>query len=161
MSLEFARLRLDNSSQRITKFIDDNIVEWTEQEIAVPIRNNMRSAGLSQRTLDAVTVEKTDFMKADVVFDLQIDDVDVSDLLEKGSRAHDIFPKGKENDGADTLRWWNRVGAVGFPIFAKKVHHPGFEGYHFMERGVRENEYNLQRRIEREVEPYLERERLN
>lgn len=158
MSLEYARLRLDNASQRTNRFIDDHIVEWTEEEIAEPIRNNMRSVGLSQRVIEAVYVEKTDFMKAEVVFNLQDGDVDLSDLLELGSRPHEILPKGKDAGGANTLRW---IGEAGDVHFAKRVFHPGFQGYHFMEKGVRENEYELQKRIEREVETYLDRERLN
>ena len=158
MSLEFARLRLDNASQRTNKFIDDHIVEWTEEEIAEPIRETARSLQLSQRVQDAIYVEKADFMKAEVVFDLQIDGVDVSDLLENGFRPHEIHAKGKEMGGADWLRWYDESGRI---HFARKVMHPGFEGYHFMENGVAENEQFLQRRIEQEVETYLNRERLN
>lgn len=158
MSLEFARLRLDNASQRTNKFIDDHIVEWTQEEILEPILNTVRSLELSQRVQDAIYVEKTDFMKAEVVFDLQIDFVDVSDLLEYGFRPHEIHAKGKENDGANVLRWFD---AGGMKHFAPMVHHPGFLGYHFMEEGIKQNEYELQKRIEREVETYLQGERLN
>ena len=157
MSLEFSRLRLDNASQRIMKFIDENIVGWTEEEILNPILDTVRSLGLSQRVQDAISVEKTDFMKADVVFDLQIDGTDVSDLLEKGFRPHEINAKGKDMDGADWLRWYDESGKI---HFAQKVMHPGFLGYHFMEKGYNNNEYNLQRRIERETEEFLEKERL-
>ncbi len=158
MSLDFTRLRLDNASQRVNQFIDDHIVEWTEEEIADKIRQTITSLGLSQRVRDAVSVEKTDFMSAEVVFDLQDGDIDISDLLEKGSRPHVIEPKGRDSGGADVLRWFSPSGN---PVFRRKVQHPGFEGYHFMEEGVRQNEFNLQRRIEREVDVFMQKERLN
>jgi len=158
MSLDFTRLRLDNASQRINRFIDDHIVEWAEEEIAEKIRQTVTSLGLSQRVRDAVGVEKADFTQAEVVFDLQDGDTDISDLLEKGSRPHEILPKGRDGGGANILRWFSPTGN---PIFRRRVQHPGFQGYHFMEEGVRQNEFNLQRRIEREVEEFMQKERLN
>lgn len=157
MSLDFARLRLDNASQRVNFFIDDHIVEWTEEEVAIKIRDTARANGLSQRVQDAISVEKSGFMLAEVVFDLQDGDTDISDLLELGSRPHIIEPKGKDAGGANVLRWFNPAGS---PIFRRRVQHPGFKGYRFMEKGVRENEFNLQRRIEDETTRFLQKERL-
>jgi len=157
MSLDFARLRLDNASQRVNFFVDEHIVEWTEEEIAIKIRDTARGLGLSQRVLEAISVEKAGFMIAEVIFDLQDGDTDISDLLELGSRPHVIEPKGKEAGGADVLRWFNPAGS---PIFRKRVQHPGFRGYRFIEEGVRVNEQNLQRRIEDETTRFLQKERL-
>ena len=48
----------------------------------------------------------------------------------------------------------------GKTFFRRKVNHPGFEGYHFIERGVRQTEQNLERRIIQETERFMEKERL-
>ncbi len=159
MSLDFARLRLDNAKQRVNNFIDDHIIEWTTDEIVKAIQDNARGLGLSQRVIQAITAEKTDFMKAEIVFDLQDEDsgADLSDLLEKGSRPHIIEPKGRDAGGANWLRWMNDLGN---PVFRRRVQHPGFKGYQLIEKGVEQNEQELQRRIEREVTNFMERERL-
>jgi len=158
MSLDFTRLRLDNASQRVNRLIDDNIVLWTEQEIADKIRNTARSLGLSERVINAITVEKTGFMKADLVFDLRgPKDEPLDEFLENGFAAHDIEAKGKESGGAESLSWVNEFGNR---VFRVRVHHPGFRGYHFMETGHRQNEPNLQRRIETEISDAMIKERL-
>ncbi len=157
MSLEMARLRLDNVSQRMWKFIDENLQNWAEEEIVAKIKTDARALGLSNRVIDAITYEKTGFMRGELVFDLEIDGVPVDEFLENGTRPHVIEAKGKDNGGANSLRWLN---AAGNPIFRRRVQHPGFQGYHFMRDGQQRYEPDLQRRIESESENLAQVERL-
>lgn len=157
MSLEMARLRLDNVSQRMWKFIDEHIEEWATEEIVEKIKTDARALGLSNRVLDAITFERTGFMKGEIVFDFTIDGVPVDEFLENGTRPHIIEPKGKDNGGANVLRWLN---AAGNPIFRKRVQHPGFSGYHLIRDGKQKYEGDLQRKLESESENMAQVERL-
>ncbi len=157
MSLEMARLRLDNVSQRMWKFMDEHLVEWAEEEIIERIKTDARALGLSNRVLDAITFEKVGFLKGEIVFDFEVDGVPVDEFLENGTRPHVIEPKGKDAGGANVLRWLN---AAGNPIFRKRVQHPGFRGYHLMRDGQLKYEDDLRRRVESETENLAQVERL-
>lgn len=157
MSLEMARLRLDNVSQRMWKFIDENLQVWATEEIVAKIKTDARALGLSNRVIDAISFEMTGFMKGELVFDLEIDGVPVDEFLENGTRPHIIEPKGKDAGGANVLRWLSESGN---PIFRKRVQHPGFSGYHFMRDGEQRYSQDLQRRIEEESENFAQVERL-
>ena len=157
MSLEMARLRLDNVSQRTWKFIDENIEKWATEEIVERIRTDARALGLSNRVISAITFERTGFMVGDIVFDLSIDGVPVDEFLENGTRPHVIEPKGKDAGGANVLRW---LSAAGNPIFRKRVQHPGFRGYHLIRDGKQKYEDDLRKRIEQESENMAQVERL-
>ncbi len=52
-------------------------------------------------------------------------------LLEKGSRAHVIEPKGRDNGGKNALHW---AGAR-HPV--AKVNHPGTPAYHFLRNALK------------------------
>ncbi len=158
MSLDFARLRLDNAGQRVNRCIDDHLEEWANEEIVEKIRANARGLQLSQRVQDAITFEKTDFMIGEIVFDLVVDGQPVDEFLENGFRPHVIEAKGKDSGGADFLHWIDKNGKN---FFRRKVNHPGFEGYHLIEKGVRENEQGLERRIVSETEEFMQKERLD
>jgi len=157
MSLDITRLRLDSASQRADRFIDNNIVTWVNEEITEQIRDTVRALGLSERVINAITTEKTGFMKADVVFDLRgPNDEPLDEFLENGFAPHDIEAKGKEQGGADVLSWIDQFGTR---KFAKRVRHPGFIGYHFMETGERQFTPELTRRIEKETSEFMQKER--
>ena len=79
----------------------------------------------------------------------------ISIICPKGSFV--IEPKGKDNGGANVLRWLN---AAGNPIFRKRVQHPGFRGYHLIRDGSQRYEDDLRRRIESESENLAQVERL-
>ncbi len=157
MSLEMARLRLDNVSQRMWKFIDENLKNWAEEEIIAKIKTDARALGLSDRVLAAISFEKTGFMTGEIVFDFSVDGVPVDEFLENGTRPHVIEAKGKDNGGANVLRWLN---AAGNPIFRRRVQHPGFHGYHLIRDGSQRYEDDLRRRIESEAENLAQVERL-
>jgi len=157
MSLDFARLRLDSASQRVNRFIDDNLVQWATEEIIDRLKADARALELSARVQDAISYEKTDFLKGEVIFDLTVDGQPIDEFLENGFRPHVIEAKGKGAGGADFLRWVDKNGKT---FFRRKVNHPGFEGYHFIEKGVRQTEQNLERRIIQETERFMEKERL-
>lgn len=157
MSLDITRLRLDSASQRADRFIDNNITSWVNEEITENIRDTVRSLGLSERVVNAITTEKIGFMKADVVFDLRgPNDEPLDEFLENGFAPHDIVAKGKEQGGADVLSWIDQFGTR---RFARSVRHPGFRGYHFMEIGERQYTPELTRRIETEVTEFMQKER--
>jgi len=101
MSLEMARLRLDNVSQRMWRFIDENLQVWATEEIVAKIKTDARALGLSNRVIDAISFEMIGFMKGELVFDLEIDGVPVDEFLENGTRPHVIEPKGKDAGGAN------------------------------------------------------------
>jgi len=157
MSLDITRLRLDSASQRVDRFIDNNIIQWVNEEITEQIKDSVRALGLSERVVNAITTEKTGFMKADVVFDLRgPNDEPLDEFLEKGFAPHDIVAKGKEQGGADALSWIDQFGTR---KFAKRVRHPGFRGYNFMEQGERQFTPELTRRVEKETSEFMQKER--
>lgn len=158
MSLEYARNRLENSEKRIQTFIDENIVDWSIENILQPTQKIALEFGLNQNALNGMEIVKDGFMKAKMIWEYRgPDDVPLHIFLEKGFKPHNIEAIGKLLGGADFLKWKDKTGKN---IFRKKVRHPGFEGYHILEKGWTENRDSLKSRIVLEVNNFLQVNRL-
>lgn len=123
-SLQLTQLRLQSAPTRAFDWIDQHMIDYGIREILDPIRNLGRSRKEAQSFLDAWKLEKTGFLKMDLV-----NDHPFADLLEYGWKDYDVYPKGKANGGADTLKF-NWKGAI---HFSKHTHPRGFKGYGIIE----------------------------
>lgn len=122
MSLDLTKQRLTSATERVERYIDDNIMVWATETILLPAQSNLETS-ISQRAGAALSLEKTGFMKFDLVWDLRGDNGEpLHFYLEFGTRPHKIEAKGKEHGGADSLHW---TGPSGESVFAKIVKHPG------------------------------------
>ena len=102
MSLEHTKNRIDNSEIRVERFIDQNIVDWSEQELMLPTQDAIIQIGLSQNAANAVSIVKTGFMKVKVRWDFQGPEGETLwKWLENGlgKGFNDIEEKGKKNKG--------------------------------------------------------------
>jgi hypothetical protein len=161
LGFEFTQNRLDNSELRVNDFINDHVVEWTEEIVLLPIRNSIIQTGLSQNAANAVRVEKTGYMKAEIVWDYEGPNGEpLYEWLENGfgKGGYNIKSKGKLAGGADYLRWKDSNGK---PVFRKKVRHPGFAGYGLIKKGWEANKEQLKRRAIEETNNFLEVNRLS
>jgi hypothetical protein len=75
-------------------------------------------------------------------------DDSVIPILETGARRHIILPRA----GNAELVFWSR----GRRIHAERVNHPGFPGFHMMERGLRNAEREYARVIDRHLQTFLD-----
>jgi hypothetical protein len=127
MSLDIARLRLDSGPLRAMKFMDQRLEEVVEKVVLVKIRGDMENKNMSDRVMNAVTFEKTGFLKGKIVFELEGDNKEpLDEFIENGFKPHVIKAKGKAVGGSDVL-----VSKAG-EFFGPEVKHPGFEGHKFM-----------------------------
>ncbi len=101
-----------------------HMIDYGIREILDPIKKLGTSRKHAQGFIDSWRLEKTGFMKMDLVNDHKF-----ADLLEYGWNDYDVFPKGKENGGADNLKFpW-----LGMIHFSKHTHPRGFRGYHTLD----------------------------
>jgi len=120
MSLEFTINRLENSEERYIKFIDSNIVDWSEQEILEPAKKRALEFGLSSNAVNGMEIEKVGLMKTVMVWEYRgPEDQPLHLFLEKGfgKGGYDINARGKLFGGADHLKWKDKSGKN---IFRKK-----------------------------------------
>jgi len=160
MSLQFTLNRLENSPKRVDNFIDQNIVDWSEQVLLSEAQKKGIQVGLSATAVNGMLIEKTGFMKAVLAWELIGDKGQpLHKFLENGfgKGGYDINAIGKDFGGSDFLTWVDRTGKR---IFRKKVRHPGFDGYQILGNTWRENKDKLKQRIVVEVNNFLEANRL-
>jgi len=124
MDIHNAMLRLQSAPTRALDWINQNKIDYAIREILDPIRNLQTSRGHSQGFIDAWRIEDTGFLKMELVNDHRF-----ADLLEYGWEDYDVYPLGKDNGGADTLKFhWQ-----GKWHFSKHTHPRGFPGYNIIE----------------------------
>ncbi len=158
MSLEFTKNRLANSNKRIERFIDENIVQWVEDEVLGPTQELAFAEGLSQNAIGHMEVLKDGFMKAKLRWRLiGPKEQPLHLFIERGTKPHIIQALGKLFGGADSLMWRD---AGGKPIFRKRVNHPGTEDRRIIERGWDRTKDKLKARAIRETNNFLEVNRL-
>lgn len=122
MSLELTKQRLQTTKERVDRYIDQNIWTWAMEEVLLPARVDLANS-ISQKAAQALSLEKTGFMKVDLVWDLRGENNEpIHFYLEFGTGPHRIEPKGKIFGGADALHWKSTAGK---DVFAKIVRHPG------------------------------------
>ena len=99
-------------------------MNWAMETILLPAR------------AEALRLEKTGFMKVDLVWDLRSEEgAPLHFYLEYGTGPHIIRAKGKEHGGADALHW---TGPSGESRFAKVVQHPGSQKHVGLVDGIKE-----------------------
>ena len=155
MSLNLTKQRLFSIETRVTKYIDQNIIQWATEEILLPGQTDIANS-VSQRASEALSLEKTGFMKVDLVWDFRNEEgAPIHFFLEFGTRPHEIRAKGKDNGGADALHW---TGPSGESRFAKVVQHPGTQARELISQIKEERIPDLRRRIIDETQNYMELE---
>jgi len=154
MSLDLTKQRLSSATDRVERYIDDNIMVWATETILLPAQSNLETS-INARAADALSLEKSGFMKIDLVWDLRGDNGEpLHFYLEFGTRPHTIESKGKEHGGADALHW---TGPSGKNIFAKIVNHPGSKKHVGLIQRIKEERVSsLQARIISEVQNKIE-----
>lgn len=125
MVLELTEQRLKSAKDRVDKFIDQNLILWATEEMLLPGQGDIVASGLSEPAARALTLDKTGFMKFDIVWDYIKDGKRIHFFIEFDTAPHRIEAKGKLFGGADFLHW---EGPSGKDIFAKIVQHPGTKG---------------------------------
>jgi hypothetical protein len=154
LSLDLTKQRLQSAKDRVDRFIDQNIMQWGMETVLLPARTDLEKS-INIRAADALTLEKSGFMKIDLVWDLRSEDgAPLHFFLEYGTRPHTIEAKGKEHGGADALHW---TGPSGESRFAKVVRHPGSQKHVGIVDGIKEERLPaLQERIISETENRME-----
>ena len=155
MSLDLTKQRLYSIETRVNKYIDQNIVQWATEEILLPGQTDIANS-VSQRASEALSLEKTGFMKVDLVWDFRNEEgAPIHFFLEYGTRPHEIRAKGKDNGGVDALHW---TGPSGESRYAKVVQHPGTQARELISQIKEERIPDLRRRIVDETQNYMELE---
>ena len=94
---------------------------WATETILLPGQTDIAN-NISQRAADALSLEKSGFMKVDLVWNFRNEEgAPIHFFLEYGTRPHEIRAKGRENGGADALHWTDT--ASGESRYAKVVQH--------------------------------------
>ena len=123
MSFDLTKQRLESAKDRVTRFVDQNILIWGMEEVLLPAQIDLRNS-INERASNALSLEKTGVIKIELVWDLRGDDGEpLHFFLEHGTAPHVIVPK---KDGG-VLAWKGPSGGfvIGEMIFAKRVNHPG------------------------------------
>ena len=155
MSLDLTKQRLFSIETRVNKYIDQNIIQWGTEEILLPGQTDIANS-ISQRASEALSLEKTGYMKIDLVWDFRSEEgAPIHFFLEYGTRPHEIRAKGREHGGADALHW---TGPSGESRFAKVVQHPGTQARELISQIKEERLPDLRRRIIDETQTYMELE---
>ena len=99
LQLEFAELRLGSAKIRVEEFADSVMSETINETILEDTKSIARAAGMRQGYLDAISFEKTGFLKGDVVNDWESPSKDalgkgvpLADYFEDGTTRHFIEP---------------------------------------------------------------------
>lgn len=158
ISLDITRLRLESAKSRVLEYIDSNLEEWATDEVVEAAQQIAWQEGLSQNAIAAIHIERVDFLKIKLVWDLFGPNGEPLGVwLEEDTKEHIIEAKGFLGGGAESLMWRDKGGK---PIFRKKVKHPGTKGKHIIERGWNEGKKRLERRISRETNNWLQVEKI-
>lgn len=153
MSLELTKQRLTSAKGRIDRFIDQNILLWATEEVLLPGQTDIANS-ISQRAAQALSLEKTGYMKVDLVWDFRSETgAPIHFFLEYGTKPHRIIAKGAIFGGKDSLHWKSSTGK---DMFAKVVNHPGTQSRNIIEQIKDERFPELRRRIIDETQNKME-----
>ena len=163
MSLDLTKQRLESSIRRVETFIDQNISTWATEEILLPAQVNL-SQSINSRAGNALSLEKSGWMKVDLVWDLRGENNEpLHFYLEFGTDPHKIRPKGKEHGGSNVLHWQGPSGGfiIGGDHFAMEVNHPGSTKHKGLVQSIKDERMpNLQKRVISETTNFLEVQRI-
>ena len=153
MSLDLTKQRLYSIETRVNNYIDQNIIQWGTEEILLPGQTDIANS-ISQRASEALSLEKTGYMKIDLVWDFRSEEgAPIHFFLEYGTRPHEIRAKGREHGGADALHW---TGPSGESRYAKVVQHPGTQSRELIAQIKEERIPDLRQRIIDETQRFME-----
>src|SRR3990167_10329204 len=131
MSLDLTKTRLLSAKGRVDRFIDQNIMLWATEEVLLPGQTDIAN-NISPRASEALSLEKTGFMKVDLVWDFRSEEgAPIHFFLEYGTRPHRIIAKGALFGGKNALHWKSSTGK---DVFAKSVQHPGTQPRNIIEQ---------------------------
>lgn len=151
---EYTQNRLNNSKNRVDRFIDENLLDWANEELVRPTQKLAQEQGYSEPVIQSIKVEKDGFMKLKFIWDYKgPEGQPIAVFLEKGTKKHKIRAKGKLYGGADFLRFFSKI--FNKKIFRLEVNHPGFDGREIMKKGYDQNILNLKHRVVVETNNYL------
>lgn len=153
MVLELTKHRLNSAESRVDKFIDSNLMDWASTELLEPVKTELLAGGLSQSAADAVSLQKTGFMKVEIRWDYRdSDDEPLHFFIEYDTKPHVIEARGKIHGGADSLKF---PSGGGKNIFRKRVRHPGTKGKMILHTAVEKYKPALRQRIIEESNNYM------
>ena len=159
MSLDLTKQRLESAVRRVETFIDQNISTWATEEVLLPAQTDLANT-INQRAADALSIEKSGWMKVDLVWNLRGENGEpLHFYLEFGTDPHKIRPKGKDNGGSDVLHWKGPSGGfvIGGDNFAMEVNHPGSKKHKGLIQGIKDERMpQLQSRIVSETNNRME-----
>ena len=144
MGREFlSDLRLESAIPRVKQYMDMICVNVAVREILDPLKAQAYVRHLAQSYIDKFTIQKSGFIKVDLVNDHHI-----SRYLEYGTLPHKIT--------GDPLAFdWE-----GEEVRFQSVNHPGFRGYGILEDVLEGLAYNYAAQLSKEGSAYLERAKL-
>ena len=144
MGREFlSDLRLESAIPRVKQYMDMVCVNVAVREILDPLKAQAYSRHLAQSYIDKFAIEKSGFIKVDLVNDHHI-----SRYLEYGTIPHDI-------PGPLAFDW------EGEDVVFQSVTHPGFAGYGILEDILEGLAYNYAAQLSKEGSAYLQRAKLS
>ena len=153
MSFDLTKQRLQSAKNRIDNHIDQNIVLWATETVLLPGQTDIANS-ISQRAADALSLEKSGYMKVDLVWDFRNEEgAPIHFFLEYGTRPHQIKAKGRDNGGADAL---HLTGPIGDSSYAKVVQHPGTQARELISQIKEERMPDLRQRIIDETQRFME-----
>ena len=159
MSLDLTKQRLLSARERAGRFADQNIFQWAMETVLLPAQTNIEES-ISFNAARALSLEKTGFLKLNLVWDLTDDKgAPIHFYLEFGTDPHTIEPKGKSSGGSDVLVWKGLSGGfvIGEKIYAARVEHPGSKKHVGLVQGIKDERMPmLQEKLIREVNNYLQ-----
>lgn len=144
MGREFlSDLRLESAIPRARQYMNRRCVDVAVREILDPLKSEAYRRKLAQSYIDKFRIEKSGFLKIDLV-----NDHPISRYLEYGTDPHKIT--------GDPLAFnWE-----GEHVFFQKVNHPGFKGYGILEDILEKLAFNYAKTLSKEASNYLWRAKM-
>jgi hypothetical protein len=124
VDLNSAMLRLQSAPTRAQDWINQNKIEYGIKYLLDPLIEINLSEDRSMSFTYSWVLEDDGFLKMSIV-----NQHERARSLEKGWGKFDVYPKGKENGGADVLRFEIGEYPNAEVVFATEAHPKGFEGY--------------------------------
>ncbi len=140
-------------SKKLKKYIDQNIVIWTDETIGESCREHARTSGLPFYIIDKIETKKVGKLHAKVVNEYKI--TNASDKRKKiplGQMLNNGWGEGGYDIHGNPILTW--LDSHGNRRFATKVRHPGFLGYHFMEFGKSDGMPKFNALVERQIQVF-------
>ena len=147
MGREFlSDLRLESAIPRAKQYMNRRCVDVAIREILDPLISAAYRKKLAQSYIDKFKIEKTGFLKIQLV-----NDHPISRYLEYGTEPHKITAQ----DGGELAFNWE-----GENVFFHSVKHPGFKGYGILEEILDKLAFNYAKTLSKEASAYLWRAKM-